>query len=355
MYFSAIFDFAKRLPISPYSWGRKSEVMHLLEHQRNKIRELGFLLKEVRSQNSLSLEEAAAQTLIRVGLLSAIETGDLEELPEPIYVQALIRQYANFLGLEGDRLAKSIPTNRLDLPQDGSWKLLLPMLTQLRPMHLYLIYLVLMGVAVNSLSAVVENSKRDVNTAINLPPIQETLATPTPNPIASPNPAPPKPSQPIVVSITFKSQSWIRVVADTKTLFEGVLEEGTQRTWTAQEKLSLRAGNAGAVVIAFNEDKPKLMGNPGEVQEVTFTPNAQPSSPAVKPLPSPLASPLASPVASPQINLPTSQTPNPVTDPINSLINTPFNSPASSPDANQEETPRENRRGGQVFNQTPIP
>jgi cytoskeletal protein RodZ len=314
-----------------------------LEHQRNKIRELGFLLREARSQNSLSLEEAAAQTLIRVGLLSAIETGDLEELPELVYVQALIRQYANFLGLEGDRLAKSIPTNRLDLPRDRSWKLFLPMLTQLRPMHLYLIYLVLMGVAVNSLSAVVENSKRDTGAAINLPPIQETLATPTPNTIASPSPAPAKPSQPIVVSATFKSQSWIRVMADTKTLFEGVLEEGTQRTWTAQEKLSLRAGNAGAVVIAFNEDKPKLMGNPGEVQEVIFTPNAPPSGPAVKP------------VASPTINLPTSPTPNPSINPINNLINTPFNSPASSPDANQEENPQENRRGNQVINQTPIP
>lgn len=277
MYFSAILDFAKRLPISRHPWSRKSQAMNLMEQQGNKIKEIGFLLKEARTQNAVSLEELASQTLVRVGLLSAIENGNLKELPEPIYVQAIIRQYANFLGLDGDKLADSIPTKQLHLQKDQGWNLFLPMITQLRPMHLYAIYIVLMVIAVNSLSAIVDNSKQD-NAPIALPPIQEkvTSTPPTNTKIATiPSPSP-KPSQPIVVNVTLKSQSWLRVIADEQMLFEGVLDEGNQRTWTAQQKLSLRAGNAGALVVAFNENSPKSLGNLGEVQEITFTPETKP-------------------------------------------------------------------------------
>lgn len=280
MYFSAILDFAKRLPISRHPWSRNSQAMNLMEQQGNKIKEIGFLLKEARHQNSVSLEELAAQTLVRVGLLSAIENGNLQELPEPIYVQAIIRQYANFLGLDGDKLADSIPTKQLHLQKDQGWNLFLPMLTQLRPMHLYAIYVVLMVIAVNSLSAIVDNSKQDTTTPIALPPIQEKVApSPSINSRMATIPSPsPRPSQPIVVSATLKSQSWVRVVADEQMIFEGVLDEGSQRLWTAQQKLSIRAGNAGALVVAFNDNPPKPMGNLGEVQEATFTPDTKPKS-----------------------------------------------------------------------------
>jgi hypothetical protein len=62
------------------------------------------------------------------------------------------------------------------------------------------------------------------------------------------------------------------VSADGKTEFEGVLDEGAKQTWTAKEKLSIRAGNAGAVLTSFNGQEPKSIGNAGEVKEVTFTP-----------------------------------------------------------------------------------
>lgn len=274
MYFSAILNFAKRLPIPKQFLSKKSQGLHLLEQQGNRIKELGFLLREARNQKLLSLEEAAAQTLIRVGLLSAIENGNLRELPETVYVQALLRQYANFLGLDGDQLADSIPSSHFERKSDNSWKFVFPLLTQLRPMHLYLIYIVLMAVAVNSLSAVVENSKQRETPLAMLPPIQESIKVITPKSASSPSPSPVQRTQPIVINVTFKAQSWIRAIADDKTLFEGVLEEGSQKTWTAQTKLSIRAGNAGAILVAFNEDKPLIMGNPGEVQELSFTPNS---------------------------------------------------------------------------------
>lgn len=69
-----------------------------------------------------------------------------------------------------------------------------------------------------------------------------------------------------------KAQSWIRVVADGKTQFEGVLPAGTQRIWIAQQ-LTVRASNAGAVLITFNQEETEQMGALGEVQEITFAAN----------------------------------------------------------------------------------
>jgi hypothetical protein len=94
---------------------------------------------------------------------------------------------------------------------------------------------------------------------------QQTLAKPAPS-----SPAPPKasqPSLPIQVSVSLKDESWLRVVAD------GTLTKGKQQTWKAKKQLTIRAGNAGAVLTSFNQGEPKLLGNLGDVKEVTFSPD----------------------------------------------------------------------------------
>jgi hypothetical protein len=81
--------------------------------------------------------------------------------------------------------------------------------------------------------------------------------------------SPPKPKQ-VMVDITVQDQCWVRVIIDGKTEFEGVLNKGDQRKWTAKEKLTIRAGNAGGLLVGFNEQKAKTLGKLGQVAEITF-------------------------------------------------------------------------------------
>jgi hypothetical protein len=81
--------------------------------------------------------------------------------------------------------------------------------------------------------------------------------------------SPPKPKQ-VMVDITVQDQCWVRVIIDGKTEFEGVLKKGEQRKWTAEEKLTIRAGNAGGLLVGFNEEKAKTLGKLGQVAEITF-------------------------------------------------------------------------------------
>lgn len=62
-------------------------------------------------------------------------------------------------------------------------------------------------------------------------------------------------------------------MVDGTVAFEGILPKGTQRQWTGKKEVTIRAGNAGGVVISFNNQQQKVLGAPGQVEEITYTVN----------------------------------------------------------------------------------
>jgi cytoskeletal protein RodZ len=80
-------------------------------------------------------------------------------------------------------------------------------------------------------------------------------------------------NQQLVVGVKLEDDCWLRVVVDGKTEFEGVLPQGTHRTWQANRELTVRAGNAGGVYVAVNNANAKQLGQPGKVGEVTYRAN----------------------------------------------------------------------------------
>lgn len=67
---------------------------------------LGGLLASKRGELNLSLKEIEAATSIRMNYLQAIEEGQIGKLISPVHAQGFIRQYASFLGLDGEKLIK---------------------------------------------------------------------------------------------------------------------------------------------------------------------------------------------------------------------------------------------------------
>jgi cytoskeletal protein RodZ len=250
---------------------------------REQLVDLGVVLQTARQRQGLSLDDMAGKTLIRASLLAAIEQGDLDSLPEPIYVRGLIRRYGDALLLDGEALSIQFfapqPVSR------PSWKD--SPAAQLRPLHLYGAYVVLMVFAVSGLSYLLRLNAPEATT---LPPLEplETVensdgeSAPTAEP-ADPSPttdltdaiaeAAPEGESPIEVEMTLTSQSWLRVVSDGSTEFEGMLQPGDNRLWTAKEQLTIRAGNAGGVFVSFNDGQAQALGKPGMVTEVTYAPD----------------------------------------------------------------------------------
>ncbi|MBU7586390.1 MAG: helix-turn-helix domain-containing protein [Nostoc sp. TH1S01] len=241
-----------------------------LEQQRaEKLKEMGAQLWAARQEKSLSLEEMMVITKISRRLLQAIEEGNLEDLPEPVYIQGFIRQYADALGFNGAEFAKTFPVTSMPVvttaaaPVDRSMKLL-------RPIHLYLLYIFVIICSVSSLSKVLNSSEFSADNNLQSQP--ETVSQPAPNSdqenAAAQSVSNNQENQTVQIGVTLKEASWIRVVADGKTEFEGILPEGTHRVWKAQEQLTVKTDNAGSVMMSVNQQEARQMGEPGKPEEV---------------------------------------------------------------------------------------
>jgi cytoskeletal protein RodZ len=259
--------------------------------------EIGQQLRQTREAQSLSVQMVAAYTLIRVPLLHALEQGQIEDLPEPVYTQGLIKRYGDALGLNGSELAQFFLPEPIEPSIKSPLKLL--SLPQLRPTHLYLTYILLVICAVNGLSYLVksnpltDSSNQPVIAGIAQPESSnsavldgqlvaqsnEAVSTTPPNSVSSGVKAT---SDSVEIALTVKDESWVLIEVDGKTEFQGILSGGTQQTWKATQEVVVVAGNAGGVLITVNNGKAQRLGEPGMVEEVVFTsktPNSQTQNP----------------------------------------------------------------------------
>lgn len=229
-----------------------------LPEQPNQLVEIGSQLRQIRLQQNLSLETMAQRTLIRVSLIRAIEAGELLVLPQTFYTKELIRKYANSLGVDGNYYAELfVQENSVDSPASSFRPVSMP---RLRTFHLYILYIVVVVVAVNTLSHWLQRPRWQT-TQTNSPVTEISSSTAT-NVQSE--------AQPLVVDITLEQQSWLEVIADGEVVFQGDLVQGSHRTWMAQNKLTIRAANAGGVLVEFN-DQVQPLGEPGKVQQVTYS------------------------------------------------------------------------------------
>lgn len=73
---------------------------------------IGAILQRAREESGVGFEEAEQATKIRKRYLEALEIDDYGSLPDPVYTLGFVRAYANFLDLDGDRLADEVRRRR---------------------------------------------------------------------------------------------------------------------------------------------------------------------------------------------------------------------------------------------------
>jgi len=283
-----------------------------------KLAELGATLRKIREKNNISLERVAIFTMIRSHLLDAIESGDIDQLPEPVYAQGLIKRYAEVLGVDltpySDLFTtESTKTEPVKSVRPNWW------MSKIRPFHLYIFYIIVIVAAVNSLSQIISRDDKKETALLTTPqPIQPLSVSPSPitkQPVAKtpktatnnnvvaqvpqttvtvpktviPSPSPsstptnnsetdknpvknPSKNQPVSLTVTVKKNSWAKIEIDGQIEFEGELTEGTKHSWEAKEKLVFFTGNAGGVFVGVNNAEAKPLGELGSVKEITLTP-----------------------------------------------------------------------------------
>ncbi|MFB2772894.1 helix-turn-helix domain-containing protein [Pelatocladus sp. BLCC-F211] len=254
----------------------KHELVNPLEQQRReKLAAMGAQLSSSRQDKGLSLDEMVVLTRIPRRLLQAIEEGNLQELPEPVYIQGLIRQFADALGFNGSEFASDFPVgiNRVSL-QSG-WKN--KSVGELRPLHLYLLYILMIFCSVGSLSQLLNaNALQAANNNQNISKQNQQTVNPSQKfqPVSDMT-SNLNSAQQVQIGLTLTEKSWVQVLVDGKVEYEGELPEGTHRIWKAQEQLTVRTDNAGGVLVSINKEKAKQLGEPGKQKEVTIAANTR--------------------------------------------------------------------------------
>lgn len=72
-------------------------------------KKVGEIFRHKREEKQLSFKEIESATSIRAGYLQAIEDGNMEKFLSTVYMYGFMRQYAQFLGLDVERMTKDHP------------------------------------------------------------------------------------------------------------------------------------------------------------------------------------------------------------------------------------------------------
>jgi cytoskeletal protein RodZ len=251
--------------------------------QIEQLKEIGACLQQKRLEQSLSLQQISSSTKIRPGLLTAIEEGQVDQLPEPIYLQGLIRHYGSALQIDGDALAKTLSPKDVSLDtetpaEEVLRKPSLPPLEMPKSSGRYFLFALLLVSAVGGLFFLLNRpaTQEPISPKSSRPAIQSPLPTPKivpPKPRLSPSPPASADRGKVAATVSLEGASWVRIKVDGQIVFEGVLNKGEQKTWTAQKQLSIRAGNAGNVKVSSAQKPPQTLGRLGEVKEINLTPS----------------------------------------------------------------------------------
>jgi cytoskeletal protein RodZ len=235
---------------------------------RQILAQIGTKLRELREYDHLSLDDMSARTQIQPRLIQAIEEGDLEMLPEHIYVKGMVKRYATSLGLDGTLLSQQVPTWEKDAasfePVSKLQATSFNYPARVKPLHAYLGYtLIIVGIGAATSHAINNLTKPQY------PPVDKNIVQPqqvivTPRSIELPD---------VRVEIVVKQPTWAQIGIDGTTKFTGSLKVGTQFNWTAKKQVTISTNNAGGLLFALDLQPPQPLGKIGQKQTVTIKVN----------------------------------------------------------------------------------
>lgn len=76
------------------------------------MKELGYHLRSTREKLGISIEELSEATRIEVEYLDAIERGEFEALPGPVYIRSYLRTYSIYVNLDPRKVIKIYQENK---------------------------------------------------------------------------------------------------------------------------------------------------------------------------------------------------------------------------------------------------
>lgn len=268
---------------------------------------IGNMLYTERRKKGLEIVDAEQATGIRGVYLQALEQGKYEVLPGEVYVKGFIRNYGNYLELDGAHLVQ-LYSNSQATGAPAPAPAAPPAPHKAKTDNSTQRFLNKKALSTLLVTVILILSAWSLYTWQQAQPLQNTTTQEKPGTQAKPTPAasvpasnsaagasailPPGISRPVVLSARFSDRCWTSVIADGKTLYEGIPQNGETLTWDAERQIVVNFGNAGAVELTFNGQPVGKIGERGDVVVKTFTAQGLTATPATPVAPAATAPPV---------------------------------------------------------------
>lgn len=255
---------------------------------------IGQLLREARLAQGLSLLAVEAATHIHAKNLEYLENDQFDKTPGEFFVKGALRNYGNFLGLNGPELvelykasiagkalhevevhgireAKNVTMNIQfkDKRDIGSGSDSFEFLEKLKDIKLPWKHIA-MGVAgLAVVGALCFAVPKVIKMVSNISFTSSSTEKPKAKPAAVDNKKAPTPvADKLVLELEATGQCWLEVYGDGKKLEETMLNPGNKKTYEAKDKFDVKYGNVGAVKITLNGKVQSTEGEHGVAKKV---------------------------------------------------------------------------------------
>jgi cytoskeletal protein RodZ len=239
------------------------------------LQEIGDLLRQARTEQGLSCDQLAQSLKMGSEQLQALEKGDLERLPEPVFIKAMTRRVASKLGLDCDsliiRLQDVLPApeavNNLQAAAAGRAAAVGPATHQGPAIPWQRLSLTVLTIAaVTGGAMVVASQRRSV----------ETASMKAATVVNQPNETPPQPVSPEQnsaghLSISSQEPSWVLIRnGEGDVVYEGTLSDS--KILPADSKLEILPGRPDLVLISQGGSTPRTLGPIDQVRWYKLSP-----------------------------------------------------------------------------------
>ena len=263
---------------------------------------MGSTFRAEREKRGLTIKDIERETSIRAKYLEALEQGRYDVLPGEVYVKGFIRNYANFLHLDAEKLvqeyreeihgadvepiAQAAPATTSIVNEHAPFSSGSDFHERVEKSHKgRIVFMMVAAVVIAFVGSIYyffgdDPSSPKPQQTQPTAPVQNTQ-TPKQN---QPQQATPQPaSVPAIgntasasagqadVTAQFTGRCWVQALADGKVIYEGMAEANQTLRWTGKKEVIVTAGNAGAVDVTYNGQRVGKLGKEGAVVEKKFS------------------------------------------------------------------------------------
>ena len=242
------------------------------------LQDIGAALRQARESQALTCDQLAGALNMGTEQLEALESGDLQRLPEPVFVTAMTRRVASKLNVDCDPLIQRLqtalanPDKRKTSETDASPNIRSTPQTVTNPRQRWGRWITAsIGVAAVAGGAMVLASQRRTPQTTFIPSTPQTR--PTTAAVSSSESAVEQETStaPAAITITSSEPSWLSIRnSDGSELFEGTLADS--KTLPADADVEIYAGRPDLVLISRGEETPKALGTIEQVRWYKLNP-----------------------------------------------------------------------------------